>query len=64
MEIGDQYIADPVQNPSSETFIPLSLHFTSVSNIVALIMALTAFKVGRNDLMGTKCFQKFINLRA
>ena len=45
MKIGDQYIADPVQNPSSETFIPLSLKFVSVSNIAALITALTAFKV-------------------
>ena len=27
VKIGDQYIADPAQNPSSETFIPLSLNF-------------------------------------
>ena len=51
MEIGDQYIANPSQNPSSETFIPLSLHFILVSNTAALITAMTAFKVGRYDFI-------------
>jgi len=51
VEPGDKYIADPAQNPSSETYIPLSLHFISVSNIAALITSLTTFKVGRNDLI-------------
>ncbi len=51
MKIDDKYIAVPSRNSSSETFIPLSLHFVSVSNIVALITALTTFKVGKNDLI-------------
>jgi len=51
VKIRDQYIADPARNLSRETFIPLSLHFISVSNIAALITALTAFKVGRYDLI-------------
>jgi hypothetical protein len=51
VKIGDQYIADPARNLSSETFIPLSLHFVSVSNIAALITALTAFKVSGYDLI-------------
>ena len=51
VKIGDQHIAVPAHNPSRETFIPFSLHFISVSNIAALITALTAFKVGRNDLI-------------
>ena len=49
--IGDQYIAVPSRNSSRETFIPLSLHFVSVSNIAALIVALMTFKVGRYDLI-------------
>ena len=51
VKIGDQYIAVPSRNSSSETFIPLSLNFVSVSNIVALITALTTFKVGINYLI-------------
>jgi len=51
VKIGDKYIAVPSRNSSSETFITLSLHFVSVSNIAALITALTALKVGRNDLI-------------
>ena len=36
VKIGDQYIADPAQNPSSETFIPLSLQNVNVFADVAL----------------------------
>ena len=41
---GDQYIAVTCRNSSRGSFIPLPLHFVSVSNIAALITALTAFK--------------------
>ena len=51
VKIGNRYIADPARNQSNETFIPLSLHFVSVSNIAALIVALMTFKVGRYDLI-------------
>ena len=51
MKIGDQYIANPSRNSSRETFIPLSLNFVSLSNIAALITALTAFKVETNELI-------------
>ena len=51
VKIGDKYTTVPSGDSSRKTFIPLSLHFISVSSIKALITALTAFKVGRNDLI-------------
>ncbi len=36
VKIGEQYIADPAQNPSSETFIPLSLQNINAFTDVAL----------------------------
>jgi hypothetical protein len=36
VEIGDQYIADPAKNPSSKTFIPLSLQNVNAFASVAL----------------------------
>ncbi|MCD4767473.1 MAG: hypothetical protein K8R34_13270 [Methanosarcinales archaeon] len=36
VKIGDKYIADPAQNPSSETFIPLSLQNINAFTYVAL----------------------------
>ena len=36
VKIGEKYIADPAQNPSSETFIPLSLQNVNVFAGVAL----------------------------
>jgi len=51
LKIEDQLIAKPARNPSRKTLIPLPLHFISVLNNVAIITALTAFKVGRNDLI-------------
>ena len=51
VKIEDKYIAVPSRNSSSETFIPHSLHFVSVSSIAALITSLTTFKVGINDLI-------------
>ena len=64
VKMDDQYIADPARSPSSETFVLLSLHFVSDSNIAALIMALTAFKVGRYDLIRAPSAFRILSIRA